>query len=150
MDKHWLGVVSRSHVERAVAGGFAQLCHGRAAPLRRMAAGDWLVYYSATAEMGGGERVQSFTALGQVVDDRIYEVDVGEWPACRRDVRYEPVGPVTLASLADRLHLTAQSHWGFALRRGHLPLDAHDFAIVAQAMRATFGRRDRIPAADVR
>ncbi|TDM67930.1 EVE domain-containing protein, partial [Lactobacillus crispatus] len=24
----WLGVVSRTHVRRGLAGGFAQLCHG--------------------------------------------------------------------------------------------------------------------------
>lgn len=150
MENHWLGVVSRTHVERAVAGGFAQLCHGRAAPLERMKAGDWLIYYSATSEMGGGERLQAFTALGQLVDDRIYEVALGDWRAQRRDVRYEPVGQVALASLADQLHLTAQPHWGFALRRGHLPLDAHDFAIVAQALRQAPRHRDRLAAADVR
>lgn len=149
MDKHWLGVVSRSHVERAVGGGFAQLCHGRAAPLRRMAAGDWLVYYSATAEMGGGERVQAFTALGQLVDERVYEVDVGDGRACRRNVRYESVGQVPLASLAAELHLTAHPHWGFALRRGHLPLDAHDFAIIAQALKNA-PRDLTMAAADVR
>ena len=150
MENYWLGVVSRTHVERAVAGGFAQLCHGRAAPLKRMKAGDWIVYYSATSEMGGGERVQAFTALGQLIDDRIYEADLGDWRAHRRDVRYEPVGQVALASLAEQLHLTAQPHWGFALRRGTLPLDAHDFAIVAQALRQAPRRRDRLAAADVR
>jgi hypothetical protein len=35
--RHWIGVVSRQHVLRGVAGGFAQLGHGTAAPLRRMA-----------------------------------------------------------------------------------------------------------------
>ncbi|WP_275249374.1 hypothetical protein [Vandammella animalimorsus] len=32
--KYWLGVVSREHVQRGVAGDFCQLCHGKAAPLR--------------------------------------------------------------------------------------------------------------------
>ena len=40
----WLGVVSRAHVQRGVREGFAQVCHGKAAPLRRMQAGDYLVY----------------------------------------------------------------------------------------------------------
>jgi hypothetical protein len=31
----WLGVVSYAHVRTGVAGGFAQLCHGKAQPLRR-------------------------------------------------------------------------------------------------------------------
>lgn len=49
----WLGVVSRAHVQRGVSGGFAQVCHGKAAPLRRMQTGDWLIYYSPSTEMGG-------------------------------------------------------------------------------------------------
>jgi EVE domain len=149
MEQYWLGVVARAHVERAVDGGFAQVCHGRAAPLRRMRAGDWLVYYSATAELGGGERVQAFTALGQLVDDRLYEAELGEWRPHRRDVRYQAVAPVPIASLAAQLHLTAGPHWGVALRRGLLPLDAHDFALIAAALREAPGRRDMLPPANV-
>ncbi|MFC2279584.1 MAG: EVE domain-containing protein, partial [Cardiobacterium hominis] len=42
--KFWLGTVSKEHVLRAVAGGFCQVCHGKAAPLNRMRRGDWLLY----------------------------------------------------------------------------------------------------------
>ena len=31
--RYWIGVACREHVGRGVAGGFAQLCHGKAAPL---------------------------------------------------------------------------------------------------------------------
>jgi len=134
--RYWLGVVSQAHVERGVAGGFAQLCHGKAAPLRRMRAGDWLVYYSPTERMGGGARLQAFTAVGQLVDDRVYAFDLGGgFVPSRRDVRYAPVvAPVPIAALAGRLHLTARPGWGMALRRGHLELDAHDFALVSTAL----------------
>jgi hypothetical protein len=139
--RFWLGVVSKQHVERGVAGGFAQLCHGKSAPLRRMKAGDWLVYYSPSTAMRGGERLQAFTALGQVVDDRVYDVDLGDgWVPCRRDVRFEAVGAVPIAALAGALHLTAQPGWGMALRRGHLPLDEHDFALIAGRLRAAAGQ----------
>ena len=36
---HWIGVVSRQHVLRGIAGGFAQLGHGKAAPPRRRPVG---------------------------------------------------------------------------------------------------------------
>jgi hypothetical protein len=134
--RYWLGVVSRAHVERGVAGGFAQLCHGKAAPLARMRAGDWLVYYSPSERLGGGARLQAFTAVGQLVDDRVYPFDLGGgFVPSRRDVRYSPVAaPVPLAALAARLHLTARPQWGMALRRGHLPLDEHDFTLIAKAL----------------
>src|SRR4051812_18172527 len=44
----WVGVVSRTHVQRGVLGGFAQVCHGKRSPLDRMRDGDALVYYSPT------------------------------------------------------------------------------------------------------
>ena len=43
--RFWIGVASREHVRLGVAGGFSQLCHGKAHPLKRMAVGDWLIYY---------------------------------------------------------------------------------------------------------
>ncbi len=133
---HWLGVVSRAHVERGIAGGFAQLCHGKEGPLRRMKVGDWLIYYSPSTEMGGGERLQAFTALGRVVGERVYERDMGGgFVPFRRDVRYEPVRAVPIATLTAELHLTARPNWGMALRRGHLPLDEHDFERIAGALR---------------
>ena len=49
--KYWIGVASRNHVQRGVADGFAQLCHGKQNPLTRMTRGDWLVYYSPRSEM---------------------------------------------------------------------------------------------------
>jgi hypothetical protein len=139
---HWLGVVSQAHVERGVTGGFAQLCHGKEAPLRRMRPGDWLIYYSPSTEMRGGERLQSFTALGQVKDERVYLHDMGGgFVPFRRDLRYERVQPVPLAALEDQLHLTARPSWGMALRRGHLPLDEHDFQLIAGALRSAGPQR---------
>jgi EVE domain-containing protein len=133
--RSWLAVVCRAHVERGVEGGFAQVCHGKQAPLQRMQAGDWLVYYSPAAAMGGGERLQAFTALGQMAGDRVYRHDMGGgFVPFRRKVRYQTVRQVPLCELRGRLHLTARAGWGVALRRGHLPLDAHDFGLIAAAM----------------
>ena len=72
----WLGVVSRAHVQRGVGDGFAQLCHGKAFPLRRMRRGDWLVYYSPGIEMGGTP-LRAFTALGQLEDEEVFPCDMG-------------------------------------------------------------------------
>lgn len=132
----WLGVVCHTHVRRGVSGGFAQLCHGRAAPLKKMKTGDYLIYYSPGVEMGESD-LRSFTALGRVVDDQVFEHDMGGgFVPYRRRVEYLQVRPVTLASLKDALELCARPSWGMALRRGHLPLSEHDFALIAEAMGA--------------
>jgi hypothetical protein len=141
--RHWLGVVCGEHVLRGVTGGFAQLCHGKEAPLRRMAAGDWLIYYSPSEQMRGGRPTRAFTALGQVVDDRVFAFDMGGgFVPFRRRVRYQAVRAVPLAELHYVLHLTSRPHWGMALRRGHLALDQHDFDIIANAMQAPADPRE--------
>ena len=130
----WLGVLSRAHVQRGVAGSFAQLCHGKAQPLRRMRRGDWLVYYSPTIEMGGTP-LRAFTAIGQVEGEAAYTHDMGGgFIPYRRDVRYAKAKEVALDMIKDKLALCSGPNWGMALRRGHLPLDAADFATIAAAM----------------
>jgi hypothetical protein len=130
----WLGVVSRAHVQRGVAEGFAQLCHGKAQPLHRMRRGDWLVYYSPTVEMGGAP-LRAFTAIGRIDDDQAVAFDMGGgFVPFRRRVRYARAHEVSLQTLKDRLELCARESWGMALRRGHLPLADADLAAIAQAM----------------
>ena len=133
----WLGVVSRTHVQRGVSGGFAQVCHGKAAPLRRMQTGDWMIYYSPTMEMGG-EALRNFTALGEVVDDEVFQHDMGGgFVPFRRRIRYAPAREISLAALEDQLDLCAQPNWGMVLRRGHLKLSPRDLATIAGAMGVT-------------
>jgi len=130
----WLGVVSRTHVMRGVEGGFAQVCHGKAPPLRRMRQGDWLVYYSPSFEMGGAP-LRAFSAIGRVVDDEVFSFDMGGgFVPFRRRVQYVKAREVPLASLQSSLELCASPNWGMALRRGHLPLSGADFGTIASAM----------------
>jgi hypothetical protein len=141
--RYWLGVVCGEHVERGVSGGFAQLCHGKEAPLRQMNPGDWLIYYSPSTKMRGGKPLKAFTALGQVVDERVFPFDLGGgFVPFRRRIRYLAVRSVPVAELHYVLHLTGRPSWGMALRRGHLALDQHDFDIIANAMQAPADRRE--------
>lgn len=136
MSAHaWLGVVSRAHVMRGVAGGFAQVCHGKAAPLRRMKPGDILLYYSPTIEMNG-QPLQAFTAIGQIADDDIVQVDMGGgFLPFRRRVNYAEAHEVSLQQLRHGLDLCAAPDWGIALRRGLVPLTSRDMHTIASAMR---------------
>ncbi|MDB4947956.1 MAG: hypothetical protein JWM27_605 [Gemmatimonadetes bacterium] len=134
--RYWVGVVSAEHVRRGVGGGFAQLCHGKAAPLRRMREGDWLIYYSPAEKMGGGEPVQSFTAIGRVRPGAAYEVEMGGgFVPFRRDVAYRPCNAAPIRPLLpDLAFLPDKSHWGYAFRRGHLQIGRDDFLRIAAAM----------------
>src|SRR5262247_2551592 len=95
---YWIGVVSRDHVERGVAGGFTQLNHGRAGPLERMQPGDGFVYYSPRAEHPFGTPVQAFTAIGRVAAGEIFQGE-GEDRPFRRRVEYMPASDAPIRPL---------------------------------------------------
>ena len=135
MSRYWIGVVSRSHVVRGVEGGFAQLGHGKEAPLRRLAAGDWLVYYSPRTAHPDGEPLQAFTAIGQVEDDDVFRVELGGFRPWRRRVRYERCREVAAAELLDDLDLVPDRRkWGMIVRRGLVEIGRADFERIAHAM----------------
>ncbi|WP_433944629.1 EVE domain-containing protein [Paenibacillus sp. SN-8-1] len=135
-SRYWIGVVSASHVARGVAGGFAQLCHGKSAPLKRMRPGDWLIYYSPRTDMTNGQPLQAFTAIGQVVDERVYEYRMSEtFVPFRRDIRYSPCREVKISTLLQQLSFTrGVTNWGYRFRFGHLEIEREDFLTIAEAM----------------
>jgi hypothetical protein len=134
--QYWIGVVSRSHVLRGVAGGFAQLCHGKAAPLKRMKAGDWLIYYSPRTDMADGEPLQKFTALGCVVDDKVYPYKMAEdFIPYRRAIAYSRCHEAPIHPLITRLSFIKDpKRWGYPFRAGHIRINESDFRLIAQAM----------------
>ncbi|MNQ74194.1 hypothetical protein D3C85_889480 [compost metagenome] len=134
--RYWIGVVSASHVSRGVEGGFAQLCHGKAAPLKRMKAGDWLIYYSPRTDMRDGEPLQAFTAIGQVRDDRVYEYRMSDsFIPFRRNIRYNDCKETKISSLLGQLSFTSgEKNWGYRFRFGHFEISEQDFRVIADAM----------------
>jgi hypothetical protein len=141
-EKVWVGVISRAHVERGVAGGFTQVCHGRRAPLARMKPGDWFIAYSPTTERGGGERLQAFTALGRVRDERIEQVDLGGgFRPFRRAIEWVQVEAVSLESLRVSLEFVQDAGWGMKARRGHFEISTHDGEVLRMAMTRDARRR---------
>lgn len=135
--KFWIGVVSAEHVRRGVAGGFAQVCHGKGGPLRRMRPGDGFVYYSPTEAFRGKEPLQAFTAIGTVRAGEPYLFDMGGgFVPYRRDIDWQPQATaIPIRPLLPLLEVTAgRTHWGAPFRYGHFQISAADFARIAQAM----------------
>jgi hypothetical protein len=137
---YWIGVVSQAHVQTAVAGGFAQLSHGKAGPLERMREGDGFVYYSPRTSYPAGEPVQSFTAIGRVANGRIFQVDAGEdFTPFRRAVEYLPATPAPIKPMIDALSfIRSKPHWGATFRFGFVRVPEDDFARIAAAMGRDF------------
>ena len=135
--RYWIGVASREHVQRGVTGGFCQLNHGKAGPMRRLSPGDWIVYYSPRESMNEGEPVQAFTAIGEIAEGEPYvgEMGGGGVQATRRDVRFLEARDAPIRPLLDTLSFTrGRASWGYAFRRGSFAIEEADFRAIAKAM----------------
>jgi hypothetical protein len=135
---YWLAVASADHARRGKALGIMQVCHGKGGPLRRIRAGDGVVYYSPTLSFGGKDRIQAFTAIGMAENDRTYQVDMGDgFRPFRRDVKYVGAKEASILPLLDRLELTrGKRNWGYSFRFGLVEIAKSDFDAIAAAMAA--------------
>jgi hypothetical protein len=137
---YWIGVVSRSHVLRGVAGGFAQMNHGKQAPLKRMKAGDGLVYDSPRESYPDGAPLQAFTALGFIRSGEVYEHDMSAdgvpgFVPWRINVDYLPAQHTPIKPLIAQLDfITYKTHWGAVFRFGQIRISEADFRRIAAAM----------------
>ena len=136
--RYWLGVVQREHVLRGVALGIAQTNHGARAGVARMEPGDGFVYYSPKTSYPEGDPLREFTAIGRVAPGEPWQASDGGFRPWRRKVDYDGAAVATpIAPLLDVLDLTrGNRNWGFAMRRGHLEVTPHDFAVIAREMGA--------------
>ncbi|HEX3126338.1 MAG TPA: EVE domain-containing protein [Thermoanaerobaculia bacterium] len=136
--KFWIGVASRDHVQRGVTGGFAQLNHGKRAPLKKIAASDGLIYYSPRMSFPDGEPCQAFTAAGRVRTGGVYQADMGGgFKPYRIDIDFVPTHDAPIRPLLSELEfLPDKTHWGAAFRFGYREISEADFRRILAAMGA--------------
>lgn len=133
---YWIAVASREHVQRGVAGGFAQVCHGNLNPLKRMTAGDWVVYYSPTLKFGEKMPCRKFTAIGRIKPGEPYAYRMSEdFIPWRRDVLFLSAEEAAIEPLIDALaFIQNKQHWGMPFRRGCFSIPFSDFRLIASSM----------------
>jgi hypothetical protein len=139
MSRNWVAVASAEHVRVGRGQGFMQVCHGKAAPLKRIQPGDRVVYYSPTSVFRGKDGLQSFTAIGVVKDGAPYQDDMGGgFAPFRRDVRWCGARETPIRPMVGWLQFTtARPNWGFQLRFGLFEISGQDMAAIATAMGAS-------------
>ncbi len=136
--RFWVNTISRDHVARGVAGGFTQAGHGKATGLRRLHAGDWLVFYSSKTSLRGGEPLQAFTAIGRVADDELYQVEMAPgFVPWRRNVEFADCTEAPIRPLIDELtFINDKQRWGYVFRRGLFEIPEADFELISRALGA--------------
>jgi hypothetical protein len=139
MPNYWIGVVSRSHVQIGVKGGFVQLNHGKKAPVQRLKAGDMLAMYSPRESYPDGPPLQAFTAIGTIKSGEVYQVEMSpEFKPYRVDVDFSACKDAPIKPLVETLtFIKSKTHWGAAFRFGYIKVPEADFARIADAMNPT-------------
>lgn len=139
--RNWIAVASAQHARRGCAtpgAGFMQVCHGKAAPLRRVQAGDRVAYYAPTITMGGKEKLQAFVSIGIAQPGDPYAFDMGGgFVPFRKDVAYVTAQEAPIAPLLDRFEFVEdRTRWSAKFRFGLFAVSDHDMRLIAQAMQA--------------
>ena len=145
--KNWIAVASAEHARRGCetpSTGYMQVCHGKCAPLKRMAAGDRVAYYSPALTMGGKDKFQRFVSIGVVQAGEPYAFDMGGgFVPFRRDVAYVAAREVSILPWLDEFEFVEnRQHWGYKFRFGLFEVSDHDMRLVARAMRADLAALD--------
>ena len=134
---YWINTVSRNHVQVGVEGGFTQADHGKQTRLKKLEKGDLIVFYSPRSEFRGGEQLQAFTAMGRIVDEKPYQVEMNpDFHPWRRRVEFFDSEEASIRPLIETLgFIKNKKQWGYPFRRGLFEVEQGDFELIAEAMK---------------
>ncbi|WP_341900458.1 EVE domain-containing protein [Fluviicola taffensis] len=134
--KYWIIVASKDHVKKGLAEGFAQACHGKSGPLKRMKKDDFIIYYSSKQTMNKPDKCQEFTAIGKVADEETYSFQMSEdFCPSRRNIEFFKNEAVSILPLINELDfIQNKKSWGYPFRFGFFEINQHDFDLISQQM----------------
>jgi predicted RNA-binding protein len=137
--KYWLVVVSKDHLEIGKKLGIVQANHGKAGPMKRMQAGELIVFYSPKVSFQGKEPCRKFTAIARVKDGEVYQGDMGSgFTPYRRDVEFLPCRETDIQPLIQKLtFIRNKQSWGFVFRLGFFEISEADFDAISKEMEFT-------------
>jgi len=135
-QRYWILVASKDHVKSGIAEGIAQACHGKASPLQQMKKGDYVIYYSGKQTLGKPEICQEFTAIGNVKDDNIYQVQISvNFCPSRRNIEFYQSKDISILPLINDLYfIKNKKSWGYPFRFGFFEINKHDFDLISTQM----------------
>ncbi len=147
---------SADHVARGISQSIAQACHGKRAPLKRIAQGDWIIYYSAkwrydnsnTGKTAKSNEARIFSAIGRVADSEPFSAECQIennsssstnsecFQAWRRRIDYYPsIHSIPITPLINSLEfIKNKKHWGMFVRGGIISLNFNDFQLISNSM----------------
>lgn len=136
ITKYWIIAASKEHVKNGIKGGFAQACHGKARPLKKMKAGDFVIYYSSKEFFNKKDKCQEFTAIGKVKNDTVYQFAMlPDFCPFRLDIEFFKAKDISILPLINDLKfIPNKQKWGYPFRWGTLQICEQDFKLISNLM----------------
>lgn len=138
MARYWVNTVNRDHVLTGKELGVIQADHDKRRSLDRMTPGDLVVFYSPHRSFEDKTPLQAFTAIAEIANGEIYQVEMSEtFHPHRRDARYLDAEEAPIRPLIPTLNfIENKQYWGYPFRVGVFEIDQADFERIASAMAA--------------
>ena len=135
-ERYWITVVSKDHIKRGVAGGFMQANHGKPGALKKLHLNDWVIFYSPKVTYEGDQKLQAFTAIGQVSGNDVYQYKMSEnFIPYRRNVQYYPCKETPFIPLIPQMEFIKDKRaWGYHFRFGFFEIGKTDFELIRSRM----------------
>lgn len=136
MAKYWMASISKEHTLRGIKGSFIQVCHGKEGPLKRMSKGDHVIVYSSKIAMSDKEKYQQFTAIGEIIEEDIYQYRMTEdFTPFRRKVQFMASRDCPVIPLIEQLDfIQNKQKWGYPFRFGLFEISKKDYQLIASKM----------------
>ncbi len=134
--KYWILTASKEHVQNGIKGGFAQACHGKETPLKKMKTGDYVIYYSSKLYFNKQDKCQEFTAIGKVISNKVYQFRMTEY-FCpfRIDIDFFKTKSISILPLINDLEfIPNKQKWGYPFRWGTLQINEYDYKLISNLM----------------
>jgi EVE domain-containing protein len=133
--KYWVATVSKEHAMRGVSKKFIQVCHGKQAPLKRMKKVILACLFVKTT-MEKNEKCQTFTAVGRVIDDDVYQFQMTQnFKPFRRNIEFLECQESSIIPLINDLEfILNKKTWGYPFRFGFFEIKENDFNLIASRM----------------
>lgn len=134
--KYWIIVASKDHVKNGMSLGIAQACHGKVSPLKRMKPKDFVIFYSGKQTLNKKDKCQEFTAIGQVKDEEIYQIQItDDFCPARRNIEFFEHKDISILPLINDLQfIKNKQSWGSPFRLGILEINKNDFDLISTQM----------------
>jgi len=101
-----------------------------------MTKGDGVLVYSPKVNYSGNQKLQAFTAVGEVTGDEVYQHKMtDDFIPHRRDVKYQPAHDVPIVPMIKELDfIEDKKAWGYLFRFGFFEIPVNDFMRIKSKM----------------